>query len=369
MAFFMLGASFSSVMTTILYIVLAIVVLLLMITIHEFGHYTFGKWLGFKINEFSIGFGKAIFSKTKKNGEKFSIRILPLGGYCAFAGEDEEDKDPNAFNNKAPWKRIIVLLGGVTFNFVSAVIFAFILLVSFGYDIPQIQNVDKNYEFVQNYNASRPVSEHLGYLQQGDVIRKVDGKTVSFVQDNTFTSLMQQYKIDDTFVLTVQRQGETEYVDVLMTKFVDESHPQNEYGILGIQSTAYKYNFFEALIECVPLAFAMAWKVLVFLFMLLTGGVALTDVGGPITTIGMIAEYSQANIANLFIFLPFIAANLAVFNILPIPSLDGSRILFTTIEWIRRKPINRKVEGYIHFAGIVVLLAFIVFVDIFNLIW
>ena len=100
-------ASFASVMTTIGYIVLAIVVLLVMITIHEAGHYTFGKIFKFKINEFSIGFGKAIFKKKLKSGEDFSIRLVPLGGYCAFAGEDEEDNDPDAFNNKAPWKRLI----------------------------------------------------------------------------------------------------------------------------------------------------------------------------------------------------------------------------------------------------------------------
>lgn len=375
---FLLGATFASVMTTIGYILLAIVVLLVMITIHEFGHYSFGKWLGFKINEFSIGFGKAIFSKTKKDGEKFSIRLLPLGGYCAFAGEDEEDKDPNAFNNKAPWKRIIVLFGGVLFNFISAIIFAFILLVGFGYDIPKIDSATDNQAFVQTYNEKvleynqgKPESEHKQLLQpfeDGDIIRQVDGKNVSFVSGNTFPVLMSSYEINDVFTLTVQRQGESEWVQIHMTKFADPNDATST-GILGVMTSPYRYNFWEALINCVPLAAAMAWQVLVFLFMLLTGGVSISDMGGPLKTIGTIAEFSQANIANLFVFLPFIAANLAVFNILPIPSLDGSRILFTTIEWIRRKPINRKVEGYIHFGGLVVLFAFVIFVDIFNLFW
>ena len=361
-----LGASFLSVMTTILYIILALVVLLLMITIHEFGHYTFGKWLGFKINEFSIGFGKTIFSKKRKNGEVFSIRLIPLGGYCAFAGEDEDVKSPDDFNNKPCWKRIIVLLGGVTFNFLSAIIFAFILLVSFGYDIPRVENAEFNQSYVNEYNLTVPESEQLNPLQNGDVIRKIDGTKISFITGNTFASLMSKYNVGDKFTLTVQREGEKEWVTLNMTKFDDG---QTEGGVLGVTSKAYRYNFVEALCDCVPLACAFAWKVLVFLFMLLTGGVSITDVGGPITTIGVVAEYSQINIANLFVFLPLIAANLAVFNILPIPSLDGSRIVFTIIEWIRKKPINRKVEGYIHLVGLCILFAFVIFVDIFNLIW
>ena len=102
-----------------------------MVLIHELGHYVAGKILKFKINEFSIGFGKAIFSKTKKSGEKFSLRIFPLGGYCAFEGENEDGTDnPQAFNNQKPWKRLIVLFMGAFFNFLSAIIFSFILPVN-----------------------------------------------------------------------------------------------------------------------------------------------------------------------------------------------------------------------------------------------
>ena len=112
-----------------LYIILAIAVLLLMVLIHEFGHYVIGRMLNFKITEFSVGFGKAIFSRKNKRGELISLRIFPLGGYCAFAGEDETNPDDKeAFTNQAPWKRILVYLAGVTFNFTTAVIFSLILL-------------------------------------------------------------------------------------------------------------------------------------------------------------------------------------------------------------------------------------------------
>ncbi len=370
-------ASFASVMTTVLYVILAIVVLMVMITIHELGHYTIGKIFKFKINEFSIGFGKAIFSHKCKSGEIFSIRLIPLGGYCAFAGEDEDAKDvEGAFNTKPPWQRLLVQLGGVLFNFLSAIVFAFILLVSFGYDIYKVDNVGAQYQ-------AQAEAGHYDIVQSSDVILAVDDKKVSFVEGNTFTGLIENYKVGDTFSLTVRRDGQEIVLDNVTKyyrineegQYIDKEgsvislEEADKTGVLGVtQISPYRYSFIEAVGNCVPLTGAMAWKVLEFLGQLITGKVGLSDVGGPITTISTMAEYSQTNIANLFVFLPFIAVNLAVFNILPIPSLDGARMVFTTIEWIRRKPINRKVEGCIHFVGLMLLLAFVVIVDIYHLI-
>ena len=118
----------------ILYILLALVVLLVLITVHEFGHFIAGKLLGFKINEFAIGFGPKLFKKVnKKTGEVFSIRLLPLGGFCAFEGEDEENPSPDAFNNKPAWKRLIVLVSGVLFNFIFGIITAVIFFQASSY--------------------------------------------------------------------------------------------------------------------------------------------------------------------------------------------------------------------------------------------
>ena len=370
-------ASFASVMTTILYVILAIVVLMVMITIHELGHYTIGKIFKFKINEFSIGFGKAIFSHKCKSGEVFSIRLIPLGGYCAFAGEDEDTKDvEGAFNTKPPWQRLLVQLGGVLFNFLSAIIFAFILLVSFGYDIYKVDNVGAQYQ-------QQAEIGHYDIVQSTDVILAVDDKKVSFVEGNSFTALIDSHKVGDVFSLTVRRDGQEIVLDNVTKyyrmnengEYIDKSgnvipiEEADSVGVLGVTKISpYRYSFLEAVGNCVPLTGAMAWRILEFLGQLITGKVGLSDVGGPITTISTMAEYSQTNIANLFVFLPFIAVNLAVFNILPIPSLDGARMVFTTIEWIRRKPINRKVEAYIHFVGLILLLAFVVIIDIYHLI-
>ena len=134
--------SVSSVFTYILYIVIALIVLLFLVMVHEFGHYTAGKLLGFKIEEFSIGFGPKIFQRKKKNGELFTLRAIPLGGYCAFDGEDLDSNSPTAFNNQKPWKRLIVLISGVVFNFLSAVIFSFILLTTIGYEKVEVKRVN-----------------------------------------------------------------------------------------------------------------------------------------------------------------------------------------------------------------------------------
>lgn len=371
-------------MITFLYILLAIVVLLFMVLVHELGHYIAGKILKFKITEFSIGFGKAIFSHTsKKTGEKFSFRIFPLGGYCSFYGEDDDGKgDEQSFNNQKPWKRIIVFFAGVTMNFITAIIFSWILLCTVGYDVPQIVN------FSQEIN--------VGVFEKGDVITHIDGRKIDFAFGENFVDLINEqkseaksfYESEDyvaedgqyTFSMIVDRNGEVKELTVAVLPY--ENTITNDDGttstetvyVMGLESdlvgsactTAYKYGFFDGLGRAFPMAFGFAWVVLKSLWLLITFQIPITEMGGTITTIATMAEYTQLNPANLLIFIPLISANLAVFNILPFPALDGAHVLFTTIEWIRRKPIDRKVENTIHFVGLCVLFAFVIIVDILH---
>ena len=371
-------------MITFLYILLAIVVLLFMVLVHELGHYIAGKILKFKITEFSIGFGKAIFSHTsKKTGEKFSFRIFPLGGYCSFYGEDEDGKgDEQSFNNQKPWKRIIVFFAGVTMNFITAIIFSWILLCTVGYDVPQIVN------FSQEIN--------VGVFEKGDVITHIDGRKIDFAFGENFVDLINEqkseaksfYESEDyiagqeypPFSMTVERNGEVK--ELLVEVLPYEKTITNDDGttstetvyVMGLESdlvgsactTAYKYGFFDGLGRAFPMAFGFAWVVLKSLWLLITFQIPITEMGGTITTIATMAEYTQLNPTNLLIFIPLISANLAVFNILPFPALDGAHVLFTTIEWIRRKPIDRKVENTIHFVGLCVLFAFVIIVDILH---
>ena len=423
---------------TLLYILLALAVLLVMITVHEFGHYCAGKIFGFKINEFSIGFGPAIYKKTKKDGEIFSVRALPLGGYCAFEGEDEEGKsNPDAMNNKPAWKRLIVLLSGVTFNFFFGVLTAAIYLMVTGFAVPKIS---------QSLDSS--VLTGSG-LQTNDVIVAVDGKTVEAYR--SFSDLVKDYKENEEFVLTVNRDGKI--IDVKSSKrkydafyyvsdgsvFVDKlyknvngeavSVPYQEFldSIMQIEvgdegenkgkgdvlkaylSTIYKddsleadkaytaddiakflknrnitfvdsgvsmgivyvqeaqeYGFFESIAKAFPFCFYLCGLILSALGGLFTGATALKDMGGTVTAVSQIAEISQMGIGYFLLLLPLLAMNLALFNVLPIPSLDGARAVFVLIEMIFRKPVNRKVEAWIHTIGLFLLLGLVIFFDVYH---
>lgn len=420
-------------MTTFLYILLAIVVLLVMITVHEFGHYCAGKIFGFKINEFSIGFGPAIYKRKKKDGEIFAIRALPLGGFCAFEGEDEEGKDengnknPEAFNNKPGWKRLIVLLSGVTFNFLFGVLAGAIYLFVTGFSVPQISGV---------------VNSEISGLYAGDKIVAVEGKTIEAYR--SFSSLVADYGKDETFTVTVNRDGEIIDVETSKTKYnsfyyvydsskfagklfvktpegnkaldmdeflsgvmssTESDDPtaalktyfaniykdkdctevysetdvqemiDDDYFIkvkscvnMGISyyNVAEKYGFFESFAKAWPFCFYLCGLILSAFGGLFTGATALKDMGGTVTAVSQIAEISQMGISYFLLLLPLLAMNLAVFNVLPIPSLDGARAVFVLIEMIFRKPVNRKIEAWIHTIGLFLLLGMVVFFDIYH---
>ena len=386
-----MGLLCANVLSNILYIILAIVVLLTMVLIHELGHYVAGRILKFKIEEFSIGFGKAIFQKVNKRGEKISLRIFPLGGFCAFEGEGDDDEDdepkpkkeknkknadateivevveekpkekvynPNAFNNQKPWKRIIVYSAGVFFNFLSVILFSFILLVSYGYDIQKVETLKP--EYVSQY----------GDLQKGDIIWKVDGVDVNFATNGNLPTLLKNAGANKDIVLSVERNNEMMDITIRLTEeqYTDDNGETQTRLVSGFETTSYAFGFFEALGRMFTLSFGFAWVILKGFWQIISGQVALNQLGGPISTISMISSISQSGFANFLILLPLLGVNLAVFNFLPLPALDGAHVIFTTIEWIRGKPINRKVENYIHFFGLIALLAFVVIVDIVHLV-
>lgn len=349
----------------VLYILLAILILMVMITIHETGHYLAGKILKFNIEEFSIGMGPKIFSKTMKSGEIFSIRWIPLGGYCAFKGEDEDGKEEEgSFNTFAPWKRVIVLFCGAFFNFLSGIIFTLILLVSVGSGIAKVTDIVAT-------NGNEAV------LFENDIILEVDGVAPTFLNGG-ISGLMADKDVDEDIVLTINRDGEI--INVTVKKYQkyktdkdgnnildDKDQPIVESKVIGITSEYVKLGFGEALIKCVPYTFNMAWECLKILGQLVTGQLGLDSVGGPITTVQTIATATQTNFKNLILLFPLLAVNLAVFNLLPIPALDGARMVFVFIEWIFRKPVRRDIEAKIHSVGLMVLFAFVIVVDILQL--
>lgn len=430
-------------MSKLLYLLLALIVLLVLITVHEFGHYCAGKMFGFKINEFSIGFGPAIFKRTKKDGEIFSIRALPLGGYCAFEGEDEDGKDnPNSFNSKTGWKRIIVLLAGVTFNFLFGILTAVVYLLATGYSTVQI-----------TATINQSTVQTMGF-EKNDIVIAVDGKHVEAYR--SFSSMISKFNEGEEFLVTVDREGTI--IDIKTKKqkfnpfyyvtysdyFKGNLYKKNEFGVgvpitiedfnegiiacdtttetdesigkgsalqaylstiykdsdcivsyaeeieklitgdeassgyayisysnssvgIGIiqQYIAKNYGFFESLVKAWPFCFYLCGLILSALAGLFTGTVSVSEAGGTITAISQIAEISEMGISYFLLLLPMLSMNLALFNVLPIPSLDGARVVFVLIEIIFRKPVPRQIEGWIHTVGLFVLLALVVFLD-FN---
>lgn len=364
--------SIGSFFTSVLYILLALLVLMVMIVVHEAGHYTAGKIFKFKINEFSIGFGKALYKHTKKNGEVFAIRLIPLGGYCAFEGEDEDTESPDSFNKQAWWKRLIVLVSGALFNFLSAVIFSVVLLAVVGSGYSDIKSTE--------IAPSQYVIESET-LQVGDVVKKVNGTKCTFL-NGAFSGLVGEIQDDTTIItLTVERIEDGKKVEKNIQIRKKAVEATNELGevikdgdgtitynyLLGVTTGWHNFSFGESLLRAFPFACEMAWECLTIFGKLIIGQYSLRNLGGPITTIGSIATASQTSMLNLLLLFPLIAVNLAVFNLLPIPALDGARCVFVIIEAIRKKPINRDLEAKIHGIGLIVLFSFVIIVDLLQL--
>lgn len=381
-----------------LFILIAVVILLVMIVIHELGHYVAGKIFKFKINEFSVGFGPKIFSKkNKKTGEMFSLRAVPLGGFCAFEDEsgleseeetgevidpdsvfpeiqpeqvmppcvdplkekEEATEKPRSFTEEKPWKRIIVLAAGAFFNFVSAIIFSFIFIVAVGYVEPEVHTLYAD-ENGNNYCAE---------LQVGDVITAVNGEKISIMK--TYDDLVKVKNVGATYDFTIIRNGQKTTVTVTMKQIKSKAADGSDLNYVGLGfspvNTSVKCGAGYAFKYCVPYTCKLSISILASFGGLITGRIPITSMTGPIGTVGYMAALGMADLRNFLVLLPLIAANLAIFNILPIPALDGSKIVFTLIEWVRGKPVNRKVENIIHTVGLLLLFGFVIVIDILGL--
>ncbi len=355
----------------ILSVLLAILILLAMICVHEFGHFIAGRALGFKINEFAIGFGPALFKhRGKKRGTLFSVRAFPLGGYCAFAGEEGEGSEPDSFNNKKPWKRIIVLISGALMNYLLALLLIIVGFFSFGQACYKVEKVALSEEYSTEYS-----------LQDGDVLVGAQGKNIYFATD--LIAALNGKAAGDEVVLDVFRDGERQEVTIILRADCDfENSSQTgkiwralgadthtgEDGVLywSVSSENVRFGFFQTIGRSFAYSFGTMGAIFRVLGELLTGNLGLDAMGGPITTIKMTSRLAAQGFQSFLQVAAYIGVNLAVFNLLPIPALDGSKVVFCLIEWIFKKPVPRKVEAIIHAVGLVLIIAFAVVVDILQ---
>lgn len=348
-------------------IVFAILIFSFLIFIHELGHFLVAKASNVRVNEFAMFMGPALV-KWQRGETQYTIRCIPLGGYCAMEGEDTDTEDPRSFLKAAWWKRLAILLAGAAMNFVAGfLIFALVFSPSAGLTQPIIAEAEPGNTVVYEEG-----------LHIGDRILKINGNRVHVASDATMLFNLQY---GETYDLVLERDGKkVELPDfpMAMHEFTNEDGSTSmRYGI----RFAYQEKTLGTLL-------AHSWKtclsvvqsVRLSLQMLISGQAGLKDVAGPVGIVQMMNTTAQASattldaILNLLYLGAFIAVNLAVMNLLPIPALDGGRavalLLTVAIEKITRRKLDPKYEGYIHTVGMVILLAFmavIMFKDIFVL--
>lgn len=352
---------FTSFFSNALNIIIALLVFAVLIFIHELGHYVFGKIFKFKINEFSIGFGKAIWSKTRKNGEIFSIRLIPLGGFCAFEGEEESTDNPDSFEKKEWWKRLIVFFGGAFFNFLAACLVAVALLMVMGDGITAAHSFEADYA---SHIAEHDLQENQ-YFKQNDIFLEINGVKPSFLNGGAFV-LMSQQGLESEYIVKVKRDGEILTLNIINYK--ETSRGNNEFATAGLEMEAFvTYSFGTAVLKSVPFNLEMGWECLKIVGNLFTGKQSVRTLGGPITAVSSVAQAAGISLKYLLLFFVLLSVNLAVFNLLPIPALDGAHMAFVIVEGIRGKPINKKLEQKIHTIGLLILFGFIILIDFLQL--
>ena len=347
-----------------MYIILAIIFFGVLIAIHEFGHFSAAKLLGVKVNEFAIGMGPAIFKKRR--GETlYSLRCLPIGGYCAMEGEDEDTGDPRSFTIQPGWKKFIILVAGSLMNFLLGLLIVLIIYSSVaGFYSPVIAGFVDGCPY-EGENA----------LQVGDEIYKIDGHRIYFAS-NVSTILSRGGETHD---LVVIRNGEkVELDDFALTPREYEGYSSPMYGFsFGVEEATFwntvKYSWYNTLDFVRTVWFALSD--------LVAGAVGVDELSGPvgivslINDVGQSAETAKMAISDIAYLGAFIAVNIAVMNLLPLPALDGGRVFFLllngVVHLVSRRRIPAKYEGYVHAAGMVLLLglsAYVMYNDIARLI-
>ena len=352
-----------NILTNALLIIIALLLFNFIIFIHEFGHFFTAKLSGVKVNEFALGMGPAIF-KIQKGETLYSLRAFPIGGFCSMEGEDEESDDESSFSKKPVWKRIIIVAAGAIMNIILGLVLMIILLSQ------------------QSYFASTTVakfadnatSSNYG-LEVGDKILSINGYKVKTDRDLTFALSTAP---NATLNMLVERNGEK-----VNLENVTFSTQKAENGMDIIQLDFYVMPIERTFTSLMSQSFfttvstiRMVWASLIGI---ITGRFGFNDIAGPIgaasaigqaASIGLQANFLQA-VNNIVMMMVMITVNLGIVNLLPLPALDGGRLVFLILEAIRRKPVPPKYEGWVHasgFALLMALMAVITFSDILRLV-
>ena len=328
---------------TLIYFIL---VLSITIFIHELGHFIFAKKAGIYVYEFCIGMGPRIFMFKRKNDEtEYGIRLFPIGGFCAMAGEgveDDEDVPKDKKLQSKTWlQRFLTIVAGVMFNFILALV----ILIFIGF----INGNPNNKPIISQVPVESPSYE--AGLQAGDIIKTMNG-----VKINTVDRLLIEYQMEygKTLELEVLRDGKIEKISIVPV----ENEGTYSYGF-SLDSTV-KYGFFEGIKYGFSKFFSLIEQMFLVITYLITGKLSLSNLSGPVGIYNIVGESAKAGLINLVYLTGYLSINVGFINLLPIPAFDGGRILFLIIEKIRRKPINVKIENTIHAVGLALLMILMV---------
>ena len=341
-----------------LQIILAILAFGMLVIVHEFGHFITAKRGGVQVNEFWIGMGPTLLKK-EHNGTLYCLKLLPFGGACVMEGEDEDSESEHAFGKASLPRRMLIVAAGALMNFLVG--FLIVLAViqpngpNGGYIVSTIDSIDP---------ASTAAAE--GGLQAGDEILEVDGYNILLRSD---FEIALARGADTTYEVVVRRDGEK----ITLPAVVLEATIEGEDGrkMIGLTFTEQPDSIGMHVNMAVRTSLNYARLVWVSLGMLVSGQVGVDQLSGPVGVASVMATTASYSISAFLQLVAFISINLGVMNLLPLPALDGGRLVFLIIEGIRRKPVPAKYEGYIHAAGLMLLLALMVYVtgqDIVRLI-
>lgn len=329
-------------------IVLALFAFGLLIMLHELGHLVAAKRGGIKVEEFWIGMGPVLWARDF--GEtKYCLRLLPIGGACVMEGEDGEAVSDRSFVKASRPRRFLVLIAGVLMNFVTGFVILLFILPGVTDGRIVVPTLDSFYEGFQH--------EGEDGLMVGDTLLEIDGYKIH--QRSDVDIAIMQGADDGKFDIVVRRNGEKVLIEGLAMKPDVKVDGQLKYGLhFATEEITLPLRLKTAFWESVSLA-RVIWD---SLGDLVSGQVGMDQLSGPVGVTGVMAQTAQTSLRSFWYLVAFISINLGVMNLLPIPGLDGGRLLFLIVEAVRRKPLGPKLEGYVNAAGLVLLLGLMVYV-------
>ena len=347
-------------MSVILNIILFVLILGVIVFIHEFGHFVFAKLTGVYVYEFAIGMGPKLWGKKGKETE-YTLRAIPIGGFCQLAGEDLEDDDlkkvpkDRRLQSKTVWQRFLIMFFGAGNNFISAIIILFFIALVWGGNTmsPTITEVTKNYP-----------AQKAG-MEAGDIVKEINGHKIKTSDDISLYLAIADPKEKSTFVVE-KSNGEKETYKFKAKKIEKDGETSYMYGI-GMQQEKTK-GFVNAIKYTGKKTASIFKQMGITVGYLFTGGISLNQLSGPVGIYSVVGESSKAGFANILYLIAFLSINVGFINLLPIPAFDGGHIVFLIIEAIKGSPVKPELEEKIHGVGMMLLLLLMAIITINDII-